>query len=71
MLKRILLFVLALLLLLVAAVAVNTLRQGSRRLEVAPAAPLALDTQAIADKQTSANSSAYHQLLRNLNAPAP
>lgn len=50
MIKRVLLAVLALLLLLVAAVAVNTLRQGSRQIEVVPAPALALDEKAIADK---------------------
>lgn len=50
MLKRALLFVLAALLLLAAAVGVNTLRQGSRQVQVAPAAPLAVDANAVADK---------------------
>jgi len=43
MLKRLLLTILAVLGLLVAAVAVNTLRQGSRQLDVPPAPPLAVD----------------------------
>lgn len=43
MLKRLVYTVLAVLGLLVAAVAVNTLRQGSRQLEVPPLAPLAVD----------------------------
>jgi carboxypeptidase PM20D1 len=50
MIKRISLFLLAAVLLLVAAVAINTARQGSRQLQVAPAAPLAIDTAAVADK---------------------
>jgi carboxypeptidase PM20D1 len=54
MVKRILLALAALLLLLVAAVAVNTLRQGSRQLDVAPAPPLAIDEKAVADKLAAA-----------------
>lgn len=50
MVKRILLVVVAVLLLLVAAVAANTLRQGSRQVDVAPAPPLAIDADAVADK---------------------
>jgi len=53
-LKRVLLFVLAAVLLLAAAVAVNTLRQGSRQLDVPAAAPLAIDTRAVADKLAAA-----------------
>ena len=49
MLKRILLAVLGLVLLLVAAVAANTLRQGSRQLQVAPAPALAVDEKAAAE----------------------
>lgn len=49
MIKRFFVVVLALLALLAAALAVNTLRQGSRQLQVAPAPPLALDTEAVAD----------------------
>lgn len=54
MTKRILLAILALLLLLAAAVAVNTLRHGSRQLEVAPAPALAVDEKALADKLAGA-----------------
>ncbi|WBY01997.1 M20 family peptidase [Ramlibacter tataouinensis] len=54
MLKRVLLAVLGLVLLLAAAVAVNTLRQGSRQLQVPPAPPLALDANAVADKLAGA-----------------
>lgn len=54
MLKRFLLALVSLLLLLAAAVAVNTLRQGSRQLQVAPAPPLALDLNAVADKLAGA-----------------
>lgn len=50
MLKRILLTLAALLLLLVAVLAANTLRQGSRQLQVAPAPALAIDANAVADK---------------------
>lgn len=54
MIKRILFAVLGLLLLLAAAVAVNTVRQGSRQVTVAPAPPLAVDTAAVADKLAGA-----------------
>lgn len=54
MLKRILWFVVAALVLLVAAVAVNTLRNGSRQLQVPPAPALALDAQAVAGKLAEA-----------------
>ena len=54
MIKHILRLVLAAVLLLAVAVAVNTLRQGSRQLEVAAAPPLAVDTQAVADKLAGA-----------------
>jgi carboxypeptidase PM20D1 len=52
--KRILLFLLAALLLLAAAVAVNTLRQGSRQLDVPAAPPLAVDEKAVAEKLSAA-----------------
>jgi carboxypeptidase PM20D1 len=54
MIKRLVIALLALLLLLVAAVAVNTLRQGSRQVDVPAAPPLALDTRAVADKLAGA-----------------
>lgn len=54
MIKRLLLAVLALVLLLATAVAVNTLRQGSRQLEVPPAAPIAMDENAVAEKLAGA-----------------
>ena len=54
MIKRVLLSVLGLVLLLVAAVAINTWRQGSRQLEVPPAPPLAVDENAVADKLAGA-----------------
>ena len=54
MVKRILLALAALLLLLVAAMAVNTMRQGSHQLDVPPAAPLAVDEKAVADKLAAA-----------------
>ena len=50
MIKRILLILVGLAGLLVAAVAVNTLRQGSRQLDVPPAPPLAVDEKGVADK---------------------
>ncbi|MCY7319346.1 MAG: M20 family peptidase, partial [Ramlibacter sp.] len=49
MIKRILLSLLTVLLLLAAAVVINTLRQGSRQLEVSPAAPLAVDENGVAE----------------------
>ena len=54
MVKRILLALAALVLLLLAAVAANTLRQGSRQLDVPPAPPLAVDEKAVADKLAAA-----------------
>ncbi|WP_233259612.1 M20 family peptidase [Ramlibacter sp. WS9] len=54
MIKRALLLVLALVLLLVAAVAINTLRHGSRQLDVPPAPPLAVDEKGVADKLAGA-----------------
>ena len=54
MIRRVLLAVAALLLLLVAAVGVNTWRQGSHQLEVPPAPPLAIDEPALADKLAAA-----------------
>jgi carboxypeptidase PM20D1 len=54
MIKRILLGLLALLLLLVAAVVINTLRQGSRQLDVAPAPALAVDEAGAAQRLAGA-----------------
>jgi carboxypeptidase PM20D1 len=54
MIKRIALALAGLLLLLLAAVAANTLRQGSRQLDVPPATPLAVDERALADKLAGA-----------------
>ena len=54
MIKRIVLSLLALLLLLVAAVAVNTLRQGSRQIDVPPAPAIAVDEQGVADRLAGA-----------------
>jgi len=54
MVRRILLALLALVLVLVAAVAVNTMRQGSRQLDVPPAPPLALDDKVVAEKLAGA-----------------
>ena len=51
MIKRILLVVLAMALLLVAAVAINTLRHGSRQLDVPAAPPLAVDEKGVADSR--------------------
>ncbi len=54
MFKRIALALAGLIGLLVLAVAINTLRQGSRQLEVASAPPLAVDEKAVADKLAGA-----------------
>jgi len=54
MLKRLLFIVLAALALLVAAVAVNTLRQGSHQLDVPPAPPLAVDEAGAATRLAEA-----------------
>jgi carboxypeptidase PM20D1 len=54
MMKRLLLAVSVLLLLLMAAVTINTLRQASRQLDVPPAPPLAIDETAVADKLSGA-----------------
>ena len=54
MVKRAVWALLGLLLLLAAAVAVNTLRQGSRQLQVAPAPPLALDEAGLAQRLAGA-----------------
>ncbi|MEO7548039.1 MAG: M20/M25/M40 family metallo-hydrolase, partial [Ramlibacter sp.] len=50
MIKRILLIVLAALALLVAAVAINTLRQGSLQLDAPPAPALAVDEKGVAER---------------------
>jgi carboxypeptidase PM20D1 len=54
MLKRATLFVLAALALLIAAIAANTLRQGSRQLDVPLAPAIAVDEMAVADKLAGA-----------------
>ncbi|HEX5684786.1 MAG TPA: M20 family peptidase [Ideonella sp.] len=54
MLRRLLLTILAVLGLLVAAVAVNTLRQGSRQLDVPPAPPLVVDEAGAATRLAEA-----------------
>jgi carboxypeptidase PM20D1 len=54
MIKRLLLLIAGLLLLLVAAVAVNTFRQGSRQLQVSPASAVVIDEKAVADKLAGA-----------------
>ncbi|MEO7392884.1 MAG: M20 family peptidase [Ramlibacter sp.] len=50
MIKRIAWVLLGLFVLLAAGVAINTLRQGSRQLDVPPAPPLAVDEKGVADK---------------------
>ena len=52
--KRLLLAALALVLLLAIALAVNTWRQGSRQLQVAPLAPVAVDAKAAAESLAAA-----------------
>lgn len=54
MIKRVLLVALGLVLLLVVVVAVNTLRQGSRQLEVPPAPVLAVDEKGLAGRLAGA-----------------
>ena len=54
MIKRSLLVVLAIVLLLVVAVAVNTLRHGSRQLAVPPAPALVVDEKGVAEKLSGA-----------------
>jgi len=54
MIRRLLLALAALLLMLIAVLAVNTLRHGSRQLDVGAAAPLAIDEKAVADKLAGA-----------------
>ena len=70
MAKRVLLLVLTAMLLLAAAVAVNTWRQGSRQLQVAPAAPIAVDEQAVADKLAGAVRFRTEASLADANANA-
>jgi carboxypeptidase PM20D1 len=50
MIKRLFLALLALIVLLAAAVGINTVRQGSRQLDVPPAPPIALDEKAAAER---------------------
>lgn len=50
MIKRVLIILLALVALLVAAVAINTFRQGSRQISVPPAPPLAVDEKGAAER---------------------
>ena len=54
MFKRIVLGLLAMLLMLAAAVAVNTWRHGSRQLQVAPLAPMKVDEAAVAERLAQA-----------------
>src|SRR5689334_7274830 len=54
MIKRIALVVVAAVLLLAAAVAVNTARHGSQQVQVPPAPPLALDDRVVAEKLAGA-----------------
>ena len=54
MVKKILLSLLAFVLLLAAAVGINTARKGSRQLQVAPLAPVAVDEKAVAERLSAA-----------------
>ena len=54
MIKRVLLVLLGLVLLLVAAVAINTLRHGSRQLDVPAAPPLVVDEKGVAERLSGA-----------------
>lgn len=54
MLKRLIFGLIALLLMLVLILLANTFRQGSRQIDAKPIAPLALDTQAIAESMAAA-----------------
>lgn len=54
MIKKLLLGLLALLLLLAAAVGINTARKGSRQLQVQPLTPVAVDAQAVAERLAEA-----------------
>ena len=54
MIKKILWAVLALVLALAAAVAINTVRKGSRQLQVPPLAPVAIDENAVAQRLAQA-----------------
>ena len=54
MVKRIFQFIVLALLVLAAAVAVNTWRKGSRQLQVAPLAPVAIDESAVAERLAQA-----------------
>jgi len=67
MIKRLLLVFAALVLLLAAAVGVNTLRQGSRQVQVAAAPPLAIDANAVADKLAG---SIRFRTIASVNDPA-
>lgn len=85
MIKRILLVLLGLMLLLTVIVVVNTLRQGSRQLDVPALAPLAVDDQAVAQRlaeavrlrtiasreDPSANADQFRQLHALLQARYP
>ena len=54
MIKKLLLGLLALILLLAAAVGINTARKGSRQLQVEPLAPVAVDEKAVAERLAEA-----------------
>ena len=54
MIKKLLLGLLALILLLAAAVGINTVRKGSHQLQVAPLAPVAVDEKAVAERLAEA-----------------
>lgn len=68
MLKRSFLALLAIVLLLIAAVAINTLRQGSRQLAVPPAPPVTIDEKAVAE--TLAGAVRFQTIADRENADA-
>ena len=67
MIKRIFLLVVGLVLLLAAVLAINTVRHGSRQVQVPPAPPLAIDADAVADKLAGA---VRFQTISSLDDPA-
>jgi carboxypeptidase PM20D1 len=85
LIKRVFLALLALVVLLAAAVAINTWRHGSRQLEVQPIAPVALDEKAAAERlagslrfktissyeQPAANIEEFHKLHAYLQERFP
>ena len=80
MIKKLLLGLLALILLLAAAVGINTVRKGSHQLQVAPLAPVAVDEKAVAERLAEAvrlktvssrDDAALNALGHRLGVPLP